>query len=111
MSNNKFVPTQYQDAGAGDTLNLVNVVTDVLTHQKHPDPTGWKKDLHPDVASGQAANEHVRHLVNRAIRMRLADSQEDTTVERGFLINQGPDFAWVGLFARAVAPTMVRLGV
>lgn len=109
--NNEFVPSQYQDVKEGDSINLVTCVNEILAHQGHQNPTLWTSDLHADALVLTTPPEFVRHLVNRALRMRLGDLPEDTTVQRGFLINHGPDFAWVGLFARGIAPTMTRNGI
>ena len=74
----------------------------------HTEPNRWKKLLHTDALLDSTESNLKRFLVNRALRMALADAPEGAPFERYCLPDSGELSVWIKLVEESVVPTIVR---
>lgn len=89
--------------------DLVAMVTEALTTAGHQRPSDWQRRLHADAINLDLPDDQRRFLVNRALRMVLADAVGENTMDiRYCLVDQGEIVDWFRLVQAEVVPCIVR---
>lgn len=85
----------------------VGRITELLAAAGHPNPEAWKAHLHSD-AYITNDDSIQRFLINRALRLSLADCPKPTMDERYCLVDTGPMERWAQLIEQKVVPCLVE---
>lgn len=91
------------------SFNYVEKITAALAAAGHMRPNDWTRNLHPDVYSDTVTDDAKRFLVNRALRLIIADVQNECTLNvRYCMVDQGALPRWFELIEATVIPCLVR---
>lgn len=106
---NKAIPQYILDAyPTEESIDPVSAVTALLTEAGHPEPNKWIAGL-DDRASNQMFDQNSRRfLVNRYWRPILGMVEEDTTIARYCIMDEGSMYIWLLLFKESVIPVIVK---
>lgn len=106
-----------QDSQATETPvpeNLVAFVTNTLTEQGHPNPTGWLRLLQPGVET-LTDPDYQAFAINRAWRQALGEtigqnvlSSEESMNVRYALIDKCPIEDWKNAFKTGALPCILK---
>ena len=91
-----------------DMIDPVSCITELLIEAGHPEPTKWVTQLDPRSMSPDFTQTVKRFLVNRYWRPVLGMVEEDTSVARYCLMDEGPMYTWLLLFKETVIPVIVK---
>lgn len=90
-------------------LDLVSMVTAAMSAAGHARPTDWQRRLTAEAFNMEVTDDKRRFLVNRALRMVLADVTDENTMDiRYCLVDQGDIDRWFALVQSEVIPCIVR---
>lgn len=88
-------------------LDLVGSITNMMVQAGHPRPDAWMRLLDPKAHDLNLDDNYRRFLINRVLRMALADAPELTLDIRYCLVDTGDYDRWFALIASEVIPCMV----
>jgi hypothetical protein len=90
-------------------IDLVSKITELMIAAGHSRPEAWKERLHESAYDLNFTDDYRRFLINRQLRMLLADvAGEDTMDIRYCLVDQGDINRWLALVTSEVIPCILR---
>jgi hypothetical protein len=104
-STNQLLRDKYPTEEA---IDPVQAITELLIEAGHSEPSKWTIGLDPVASDPSTPQMAKRFLVNRYWRPVLGMVDEDTTVARYCIMDEGPMYTWLLLFKESVVPVIVK---
>jgi len=89
-----------------ESIDPIAVVDKLMAEAGHSEPKRWQKLLDPNVHNVESG--HKRFLVNRALRLTLADAPKAAPFERFCIVDGGDNRTWEKLLKESVIPSIVE---
>jgi hypothetical protein len=91
-----------------ESIDPVQAIIELLTEAGHPEPTKWLNGLDPRASDHTHDQKARRFLVNRHWRPIIGMVNEDTTIARYCIMDEGPMYTWLLLFKESVLPIIIK---
>ncbi len=88
--------------------DFIGIISTMLSEAGHKRPSAWTRLIHSDAHDLNIPDDLRRFLVNRVLRMALADAPVTTLDIRYCLVDKGDVNAYLALIKSEVVPCMTE---
>lgn len=105
QSARQFIMDKYPTE---ESIDPVQAIIELLTEGGHPEPSKWTLGLDARALDPTHDQKSRRFLVNRHWRPIIGMVEEDTSVARYCMMDEGPMYTWLLLFKESVVPVILK---